>query len=128
LFTPAKPNSTDPPQKPQISTVETISHDPEIKVLDKNSDQELTGINWGTIVIGQTKYYEIKVTNEGDQPVTLGLSAINWTPGIDASIEWQYNGSALQMGSTLAITLCLIVHSASASTFDNDIVISASNA
>jgi hypothetical protein len=127
LYTPAKPNATEPPKKPQVSTVESVSHDPNIKVYDKNSTQELTGINWGSIAIGQTKYYDIKVTNEGDQPVTLRLSAINWTPGVDASIEWQYNGTALATGSTLAISLCLTVRSASTSTFDNDIVISATN-
>jgi hypothetical protein len=128
LFTPIKPNTTEPPKKPQVSTVESISHDPNIKVYDKNSNQELTRINWGSIAIGQAKYYDIKVTNEGDQPVTLRLSAINWTPGVDASIEWQYNGTALATGSTIAITLYLTVQSASTNTFDNDIVISATNA
>ncbi len=122
------PKPTEIQSKAQISNVAAVSYDPEIKVYDGNSTHELKGIDWGSVSIGQTKYYEVTVTNTGEGNVTLSLSVVNWTPGIDASIEWEYNGTALSTGATLPITLCLQVNSASASTFDNDIVISATNA
>jgi hypothetical protein len=139
LYTPSPTQAQQAQNKPQISKVdseshdssteshESISHDPKIKVSDINSNQELKGINWGSIAIGQTKDYSIQVTNIGDQPVTLGLSATNWTPGIDAKIAWQYNGAAIAAGSTIKITINLIVNSATSNTFGNDIVISATN-
>ncbi len=122
------PKPTQIQSKAEISNVAAVSYDPEIKVYDGNSTKELKGINWGSIFIGQTKNYEITVTNTGAANITLQLTAINWTPGIDANIEWEYNGTVLPANVTLPITLCLKVNSASASTFDNDIVISATNA
>jgi hypothetical protein len=105
----------------------SLQHSDGIKVYGEDYPRELKGINWGEIVIGKTSYKHISVTNLGDQPVTLELSVKNWTPGVDGTITWSYNGKNVPAGTAVSITLALTIYGASSDTFGNSIIITSKN-
>jgi hypothetical protein len=100
----------------------SITHSEGIKVND-NYSSELTSIDWGTITLGVTKNTQISVLNIGDKPVILYLSAINWTPGVNGTITWNYNDEAVLANATVSITLSLNIESANVTAFNNNIIV-----
>jgi len=123
---PVTPKQQQQTQSPTTAHDTTIKYSEGIKVYG-NYPTILSGINWGSIYIGVPKDHPITVSNTGDTPVKLSLSATNWTPGVEASITWDYDGKAVSPNSMVSITLSLVIKSANVTNFGNDIIISSTN-
>lgn len=91
----------------------------------------LSSVTWGTLDPGGASSQTIYLRNEGNVPVTLSMSAGNWTPSSVQSyftLTWNRSGYVLAVGSVVQAVLTLNV-SASISgitSFSFDITISAS--
>jgi hypothetical protein len=125
----ASPNPTHTPQPSALSTSTATSEEPTqiksyngIKVYDENLSQ-ITSIYWGVVALGILKNYKIYVSNVGDSPVTLGLSADNWTPGVNGSISWNYDGASVAVNATVPVTLSLQIEEANVTAFNNDLIV-----
>jgi len=111
-----------PPRDPPISAVGVYSS-PDCKT-------SLSSINWGTLSPGGNKSVVAYVKNEGTVPVTLALSAANWSPTTASSymtLSWDYNGARLNPGTKAKVTLTLQVSSSvdEITSFSFDVVITA---
>ena len=104
-----------------------ITHSEGIKVYGDYSN-ELTSIDWGTVTLGVTKNIQISVLNVGDKPIILYLSAINWTPGVNGTITWNYNDEAVLANAIVSITLSLNIESANVTAFNDNIIIGSTTA
>jgi len=97
---------------------------------DSTLTTKLSSINWGTLSPGGNKSVVAYVKNEGTVPVTLALSAANWSPTTASSymtLSWDYNGVALSPGTSVRVTLKLTVSSSTTgiTSFSLDVVITA---
>jgi len=76
----------------------------------------LTELNWGTLDPGSTGYSEAYIRNEGNVPVELSLSAVNWSPSNASSyleFGWDYDNSVVgaRDDNVLKVTFYLRVSS-----------------
>lgn len=117
-------NSSDSNPSGQGSKIE---HNENIKIFDKKSSSELTTFNWGPVRIGVPSYYSITVQNIGEKAITLQLKSSNWSPGIDASLTWNYDGRVIEPGTKVSIRVSLVIISATTSSFYNNIEITSTN-
>ena len=85
--------------------------------------KEITMFDWGTIFIGIPKSYNISILNGGDKPIILYLAVTNWTPGVNGTITWSYDGKAVAAHAIIPITLSIKIESANGTAFNNDIKI-----
>jgi hypothetical protein len=120
-----EPQPTPSPSQPLTPT--STTDNPSVRVYNDFS-YELTDIDWGTIniAVGESKIYTINVVNNGNRPVVLSLSTVNWTPGISGTVTWNYDGKALAVNAAVPITLTLTIQSANVTAFSNSIIIRAS--
>ncbi len=124
---PSSVNSNHQPS-PTDSQQQSVSYSEGIKVYGSDFPNELTSIDWGTIFIGIEKNYSLSVLNLENKPIGLNLQVSNWTPGVDASITWRYDGKAVPANTAVPITLTLLVRSANITAFSNNIFITATDA
>jgi hypothetical protein len=112
-------------------TVNPPPPEPEIEI-DVYSDPECTivmsDIVWGEIEAGGDSNVQVYVKNNGDTSVVISLSTENWssnTAQINMDLTWSYDGSPIQSGIVLPITLTLGVDSncPEIETFGFDIII-----
>ena len=114
----ATPKHEAPKTTPQTTS---ISYSEGIKVYKESFSSELSGIDWGTIFIGIPKSFHFFVMNTGDRPIILYLSVANWTPGVNGTITWNYDGNTVRANTPIPITLSLKIESANVTAFSNDI-------
>jgi len=98
---------------------------------DSGLTTKLTSIDWGTIYPGASKTVVAYVKNEGTVPITLALSAANWSPSTASSymtLSWDYSGAKLNAGANVKVTLTLTVSSSitGITSFSFDVVITGS--
>ena len=127
LPSPTPSPSPQPVASPSATPAPGITHSEGIKVYGDYSN-ELTSIDWGTVTLGVTKNIQISVLNIGDKPLILYLSAINWTPGVNGKITWNYNNAAVLANAIVTITLSLNIESANVTAFNNNIIIGSTTA
>jgi hypothetical protein len=94
-----------PPPPPEPKTVFTIYG-------DSSCTKAISEIKWGPIEIGGQVSKTIYVKNSCDQNITLSLYIENWDP-VESSnymnLSWDYDGSSVEPGSTIEVTLTLTV-------------------
>jgi hypothetical protein len=131
------PSATSPLPSPTPSVLPTplatpldqrITYSEGIEVYGEDYLKELTMIDWGTISIGSPKSYNISIQNSGDKPIILHLAVTNWTPGVNGTITWSYDGKAVAAHAIIPITLSLKIESANGTDFNNNITITFTSA
>ena len=103
--TPTSSPSPTPTSSPQVSI--GIYSDPACSVA-------LSSINWGDLSPGATSSLVLYVQNQGSTAVTLSKELSNYNPSTLSTyltLNWDYSNQALNPGTTLKITLTLIVSS-----------------
>ncbi len=132
IIGPVLPNpptvNSDEENPPESNHYQSVSYSEGIKVYGADFPNELKSIDWGTIFVGVQKSYSISVLNYANQPVSLSLQVSNWTPGVDASITWNYDGKTVPVNTIIPVTLTLLVRSANTTAFSNSIHITATDA
>lgn len=99
---------------------------------DNNCTNVVSTINWGALTPGSTKNMTIFIKNEGNDIITLFLSTEDWNPQNASrfiTLEWDYNGKALNPYETIQVTLNLLVASNTTGikSFSFDIIIGAAS-
>ena len=78
----------------------------------KDLTSRVSEIDWGFLTPGGQKSYDVYIHNEGIVPLTLSISASNWSPSNAANylaLTWSSDGQAISAGSTAKVTLTLTV-------------------
>jgi hypothetical protein len=107
----------------------TIVSTPNLAVFsDSQCTQSLSTIDWGSITPGTPVTKTIYVKNTGNVPLTLSMSASNWSPTAAANsmaLSWNRQSSALAVGQSTSAVLTLTVNSdiSGITTFSVNIVI-----
>ena len=120
--TQTQPQPSPPPPEPTI----------EIDVYsDSACTQPMSSVSWGSIEAGSSVNRVLYVKNSGDDTVTLSLHTDNWDPAgaeDDLHLSWDYDGSALDSGAALKVTLTLSVDGSTngINDFSFDIIITGS--
>jgi len=81
---------------------------------DSQCTQNCTSISWGTLSPGNTTSKTVYVKNTGTLPVTLTMTAQNWTPSTASSVltlTWNRQSTVLNVGQSIDATLTLSVAS-----------------
>jgi len=81
---------------------------------DSACTNKVSAIDWGMLEPGSTRDVIIYLKNEGNAPITLSLSATNWSPSNASnyiSIGWSYSGEQISPGNVIQVTLSLLVSS-----------------
>ena len=91
----------------------------------------LSSVTWGTLDPGAASSQTVYLRNEGNVPVTLSMSAGNWTPSAVQSyltLTWNKSGHVLAASSIVQAVLTLNVSASitGITSFSFDITISAS--
>jgi hypothetical protein len=77
---------------------------------DSGCTQNLTQINWGSLIAGNSISYTAYAKNLGNSPVTLTMTTANWNPS-DApnflSLTWDYNGQTINQNQVVTVTFTL---------------------
>ena len=101
-----------------IESSRRISNQAAIKAVgvgvykDPSLTVPLTEINWGILEPGEEKNHTAYIRNESNVPVTLFLTAENWSP-LNASsfvaLTWDYDGQLLEVDGFVEVTFALAV-------------------
>ena len=97
---------------------------------DAGATQEVDVIDWGEIPPGGSSAATIYLKSNSSVPVTMSLDIENWNPSAAAgymTVNWNYDGSALQPGEVRSVTFTLRVSGSitGISRFEFDLVITA---
>ncbi|MBA7646862.1 hypothetical protein ES703_54628 [subsurface metagenome] len=97
---------------------------------DPGATQLVSWIDWGDISPGGTAVATLYLKSTSSVPVTLSLVLENWIPSAAQdflTVEWDYDGSALQPGEVRAVVFPLRVSGSISgiSNFEFDLVITA---
>ena len=79
---------------------------------DEGLTNKVTTINWGLLAPGSQKTHTIYVSNEGILPLTLSISASNWSPTSASNyltLTWNYNEQTINAGKAVQVTFTLTV-------------------
>ena len=79
---------------------------------DRNCNNEVPSIDWGTLEPGSVKKKMFYVRDEGEEPLCLTLSTANWNPPNASrylSLWWDAEGRWMEHGEVLQSTLTLSV-------------------
>ncbi len=120
-----------------MHTNETISNVGSVKAVgvgvywDSACSNAVSSINWGMLNPGSSKNETIFIRNEGNTTVTLTMTTSNWNPPNASdylTLNWNYNGQALEVGEVIQVTLTLSVSSSidGITSFSFDITLTAS--
>jgi len=86
-------------------------------------DLQGNSVNLGSLQVGDSKSFSFYIRSTSNFPVTLSLNATDWSPpGIDLylSLSWNYNGTILNPGNQIPVTLTL--NSPLSSDFENYLI------
>lgn len=97
---------------------------------DVNCTTLVDAIDWGDISPGGSSAATIYLKSTSSVPVNLTLAVENWSPAAAAdymTVEWSYDGSALEPGEIRSVTIGLLVAEdiTGVSKFEHDLVITA---
>ena len=97
---------------------------------DPGATQPVSEIDWGDIWPGGTAVATIYLKSTSSVPVTISLALENWIPSAASdymTVEWDYDGSALQPGEVRDARFTLRVSSSitGITNFEFDLVITA---
>lgn len=99
------------PDAPEPEKVDPVPDEP-VFVPVLNLELNINVIDWGVLVPGAQKNVSVLLTNTGNIPCELYVSAVNWDPP-DAEkflvISWDLEGACLEPGSTIGACLVLNV-------------------
>jgi len=98
---------------PSLGTIRTIGVE---AYWDKNLENEIKRINWGTIWPGSLRRFTLYLRSMSNIETTLSLNTTNWNPANISeymNLSWNYNGAILHSGETIQVTLTLTVSSSS---------------
>jgi uncharacterized membrane protein len=112
-----------------ISNVGTLQLSADIGVYwDARFTNRTTAIDWGTLNSDTAKSFSIYIRNEGNAALTLSMSASSWSPSTASNymtLNWNYNGQAVNPNEYIRVTFTLTVSDsiAGVSAFNFDITI-----
>lgn len=101
-----------------LQTNKTLGNQGSVKAVgvgvywNSNGTNPVTSLNWGMIDPGSNKSLTFYVKNEGNQILTLSMSASNWNPSNCTqfmTLSWNLNGATLNPGQTKTATFTLVV-------------------
>jgi uncharacterized membrane protein len=75
---------------------------------------ELTSIDWGTLIPGQTYSRTVYLKNTGTVTLTLSMNTSGWTPSNAQqyiTVSWNLEGAQINPSTVLTVTLTLTVNS-----------------
>jgi hypothetical protein len=92
---------------PSLGTIKTIGVD---IYWDEALTNKTESVNWSTIYVGSSQNVTFYLRSISNAEATLHLNATDWNPS-DISkymtLSWNYNGSTLQPGQVIQVTLTL---------------------
>ena len=92
----------------------TIVSTPNLAIFsDSQCTQSLSAIDWGSITPGTPVTKTIYVKNTGNVPLTLSMSASNWSPTAatnSMALTWNKQNSALAVDQSTSAVLTLTVN------------------
>ena len=96
---------------PSLGTVKTIG----VEVYwDQNLENKTETINWDEVWVGSSKNVTVYIRSISNSQIILNLNATDWNP-TDVSdymnLSWDYNGTLLNPGETIPVTLTLSIPS-----------------
>lgn len=80
--------------------------------VDAAASESCTGIEWGSLIAGQTVTKTIYLKNTGNTAEVLSMTATGWTPasaGEVLMLTWNKEGASLAAGAVMPATLTLQV-------------------
>jgi hypothetical protein len=95
---------------------------------DLSCSQPYTSVDWGVVYPDSTIRIQAYLKNVGNIPVTLGLSAGNWSP-LAASqymvLGWDYSGAQVSPSQVIPVTFSLTISPtiSGVSSFSFDIIV-----
>jgi len=101
-----------------IQTNTTISSGGYVKAVgfgiywDVSLTDRVSFIDWGVLEPGSTKNIVIYIRNEGNSPMNLSMSTLNWNPSAAPSyitLMWDYLNQTINANQTVQVTLTLRV-------------------
>jgi hypothetical protein len=116
-------------QKTAVLTVSALETPNSIQVYwDPNCENLVKSLDWGNIFAGRTQNIDLFLRNEGDELVSLDLTAENWAPATaeqNMTLSWNYDGYPIYKDQVRNVQLALSVSPEvqGLSTFSFDIVI-----
>lgn len=96
---------------PSLGTVKTIGVE---AYWDQNRENKTETIDWDEIWLGSSKNVTIYIRSISNYKVTLKLNATDWNPANVSeytNLSWDYNGTPLNPGETIQVTLTLSIPS-----------------
>jgi len=96
----------------------TISHVGTLKAIgidvywEETLASRVKAIDWGSLEPGAQKSFTVYIRNEGNVPVTLRISASNWSPPAASdylTLTWRSNDETINAATTIPVTLTLSV-------------------
>jgi len=117
-----------------IQTNTTISSGGYVKALgfgiywDASLTDRVSSIDWSALEPGSTKNTVIYIRNEGNSPMNLSMSTLNWNPSTASryiTLTWDYLNQIINVSQAVQVTLTLRVDSkiTGITNFSFDIVI-----
>jgi hypothetical protein len=101
-----------------LQTNKTLGNQGSVKAVgvgvywNSNGTSPVTSFNWGMIDPNSTKSITCYVKNEGNQILTLSMSASNWNPSNCTqymTLSWNLSGATLNPGQIKTATFTLAV-------------------
>jgi hypothetical protein len=92
---------------PSLATIKTIGVE---AYWDPNCENKTETIDWGTIWPGSSKNVTFYIRSVSNFRATLNLNTTNWNPANISdyiSLSWNYNGTPLNPGKIIQLTLTL---------------------
>jgi len=96
---------------PSLGTIRTLGVE---AYWDKNLENEIKRIKWGTIWPGSLKSFTLYLRSMSNTETTLLLNTTNWNPTNISeymNLSWNYNRAILHLGETIQVTLTLTTSS-----------------
>jgi len=117
-----------------LQTSKTLGNQGSVKAVgvgvywNSNGTNPVSSFNWGMLDPNSTKSITCYVKNEGNQILTLSMSASNWNPANATqfmTLSWNLGGSTLNPGQTRTATFTLVISASiqGITTFSFDITI-----
>ncbi len=96
---------------PSLGTVKTIG----VEVYwDQNRENKTEEINWDEMWVGSSKNMTLYIQSVSNYKITINLNVTDWNPANVSdytNVSWDYNGTPLNPGETIQVTLTLSVPS-----------------
>ncbi len=97
---------------------------------DSDLTNQISSISWGTLDPGSNVNRTVYIRNQGNAPVTLALTTLNWNPATASNyltVTWNYGGQTIDVDAAIPVQFTLSAQSSTTgiTTFSFDMTITA---